>query len=106
MPSDYSKMTPEQLELHREYQREYQKKNGEKIKAQQREWYLKNKSAKKKKREKRENRKSRTLTRAENRNDMRAIITKQPAINMRDTMHLSPEKFAEAVNQYCKDAKL
>jgi adenosylmethionine-8-amino-7-oxononanoate aminotransferase len=103
MPSEYSKMTPEQLDKHREYHREYQKKNREKIRIQQREWYLKNKSAKKKKREKRE---SRTLTRAENRNDIRAIMTKRPTVNMRDTMHLSVEKFIEAANKYCDEKKL
>lgn len=103
MPSKYSEMTPEQLDKHRKYQREYQAKNSDKIRVQQREWYLKNKSAKKKKREKRE---SRTLTRAENREDIRAIIAKRPVVSMRNTMHLSPEKFAEAVNKYCDEKKL
>jgi hypothetical protein len=83
MPSKYSKMTPEQIEKYREYQRDYREKSREKIKAQKR--------------------KSRTLTRAENRNDIRAIMIKHPTVNMRDTMHLSVEKFLEKAEQYCRE---
>ena len=91
MPTNHKNMTPEQ--------REYREKNRDKIKAQQREWNIKNKGPKRKQKK----RKSRTLTRAENRNDMRAIIAKRPTVNMRDTMHLSPEKFLKAAKQYCRE---
>jgi adenosylmethionine-8-amino-7-oxononanoate aminotransferase len=83
MPSKCSEITPEQLDNHHEYQRKYREKNRKKIKTLKR--------------------KSRTLTRTENRNDIRAIITKHPIVNMRDTMHLSVEKFLEKAEQYCRE---
>jgi sugar-specific transcriptional regulator TrmB len=83
MPSKYSKMTPEQFEKYHEYQRKYREENREKIKTLKR--------------------KSKTLTRAENREDIRAIISKRPTVNMRDTMHLSVEKFLEKAEQYCRE---